>query len=340
MSAVSDLDRVFLNRACELARAARVPPKKLGVRVEPVWAALVANGETEIASAAFSPGDPEDAVKVLIGPAAGMLGESSTLYLTLEPKAGFDRLPPVTESIRRLGVKRVVVGTQDPAHRYKGEGTLTLERMGIEVVLADGEEARLAQHLLEDYSRWLTRGLAVLRARVQLHALPDGGDLNLSLTEESRLPANRSDAVLCMAGKKVNAGGAWLVVLDSEAWERPSEKTILYQGEESAMVPGARKLPFRDGAPDLGALLRDLASLGIISVELSGDASLFRQALASGLIESVLAQFPESTDSLHALSRIARVQMTDGGEPVELRLGGARLVDGQKRCLEANVELC
>ena len=237
-------------------------------------------------------------------------------------------------------MKRVVVGTLDPAQRYRGEGTLTLERMGIEVVLADGEEARLAQHLLEDYSRWLNRGLSVLRARVQLHSLPGGGDLNLSMGEEARLPVNRSDAVLCMAGKKVAPGDSWLVVLDPEAWERPAEKTILYQGEDSAMVPGARKLAFRDGVPDLGALLRDLGSLGILSVELSGDAGLFRQALASGLIESVLAQFTESSDSLRALSLADRVHMTDGGDLVELRLGGARLVDEQKRCLEANVELC
>jgi pyrimidine deaminase RibD-like protein len=336
MSHLRDTDRPFLIRACELARAARRPPKKLGGRVEPVWAAVLA-GETEIASAAFAPGDAEDAVKRL---RQKSLGSEVTLYVTLEPKAGFDRLPPVTESVRLLGVKRVVVGTLDPAQRYRGEGSLTLERMGIEVVLADGEEARLAQHLLEDYSRWLSRGLSVLRARVQLHSLPGGGDLNLSVGEEARLPVNRSDAVLCLAGKKVAPGDSWLVVLDPEGWERPGEKTILYQSEDSAMVPGARKLEFRGGVPDLGALLRDLGSLGILSVELSGDAGLFRQALGSGLIESVLAQFTESSDSLRALSLAGRVQMTDGGDLVELRLGGARLVDEQKRCLEANVELC
>jgi hypothetical protein len=67
---------------------------------------------------------------------------------------------------------------------------------------------------------------------------------------------------------------------------------------------------------------------------------LFRHALGSGLIESVLAQFSESSDSLRALSLVNRVQMKDGADTLELRLGGARLVDEQKRCLEANVELC
>src|SRR5690606_34836748 len=106
---------------------------------------------------------------------------------------------------------------------------------------------------------------------------------------------SRADAVLCTAGNSVKAGDSWLVVLDPEGWDRPAEKKILYQSEDGLMVAGARKLPFRDGEPDLGALLRDLAALGIMSVELYRDTALFRQALAAGLLDSVLAKFPNDS---------------------------------------------
>jgi pyrimidine deaminase RibD-like protein len=322
---LNDFDRPHLTRAAELARSVRKPPRKLGLRVEPVWAAVLATGEREIASAAYRPGDTQDAIQPLLGQAE----EGSTLYLTLEPKAGFDRLPPVTETIRRLGVKRVVLGTLDPSHRYRGEGQLTLERMGIEVVIADGEEARLAQQILDDYSKWL-RGVAVLSARVELKAVPDSlAQLKVADSAE----VSRADAVLCTAGKTVNAGDSWLVVLDPQGWERPSEKKILYQSAEGLMVAGARKLPFRDGMPDLGALLRDLAALGIMSVELCGDTQLFRQALSAGLVDSVLAQFPG--DSSWVISQVDRVRLAD--EDLELRLGDARLLD--KQSLEARVAL-
>lgn len=322
---LSDSDRKHLARAVGLARSVRKPPSKLGLRVEPVWAAVLAVGESEIASAAYRPGDSQDAVMPLLGKAE----EGSTLFLTLEPKAGFDRLPPATESVRRLGVKRVVVGTLDPSHRYRGEGQRTLERMGIEVVIADGEEGRIAQQLVDDYSKWL-RGLAVLSARVELEAAPDSV---ARLRVADAADVSRADAVLCTSGKAVSSGDSWLVVLDPEGWERPAAKKILYQSEEALMVAGARKLQFRDGVPDLGALLRDLAALGIVSVELCGDNRLFRQALAAGLVDSVLAQFPG--DSAWVISQVSRVRLAD--EDLELRLGDARLLD--KQSLEARVEL-
>lgn len=340
MSGFSEKDRKHLLRAGELAEAAQRPPLRLGLRPEPAWAALLANADRELFSAAFSPGDSEDAVKKLLEPfrqAGAPAAEPLTLYLTLEPTARFDRLPPVTESVRRLGVKRVVIGTLDPALRLRGEGSSTLERMGIEVVLADGEEARRCQQMLDDYSKWLQKGLSVLRAQVEFESVPDG-DFDLKFSSASR--PLRADAVICRAGDGRETGGAWRVVIDSEGWERPAERTVLYQAKDGTIVAGARPLPMRDGKPDFGALLRDLASLGLLTVELSGDPEFFRLALQSQLIDSVVASLPPQADSIRALSRMNRVWLAAGGDPLQLRLNGARLVDGQSPYLEARVELC
>jgi pyrimidine deaminase RibD-like protein len=311
-----------------MAEEAQRPPLRLGQRPEPAWAALVALDGKELASATFSPGDSEDAIKKLLPRFGGIAQTNATLFLTLEPKAGFDRLPPVTESVRRLGAKRVVLGSLDPAQRFRGEGYRVMEQMGIQVVLADGEEARRCQHLLDDYAKWLTRGLAVLRAQVELSS-DESGAYDLKFAGQLP-PVRTTDAVLCRAGGPLPGGHAWRVVLDPEGWERPAEKTVVYHAAPGA---GVRVLPQRDGAPDLGALLRDLGSLGFLSAEISGDPELFRLALRSGLIDSVTARF----DSARALSQLGRVRLSDGGTPLELRLNGARLVGGQ---LEARVELC
>jgi pyrimidine deaminase RibD-like protein len=326
-----DGDRRFLMQAFKLAEEAARPPSRLGQRPEPAWAALVANGEKVISSAAFSPGDREDAVRKLLAGLNGPVPAGTSLYLTLEPKAGFDRLPPVTESVRRLGVGRVVIGTLDPAQRYRGEGSRTLQQGGVEVVLADGEEARFCQYLIEDYSKWLSRGLAVLRAQVELAAEADG---SFDLKFQPEAHALRTDAFICRAGEKYEPGEAWRVVLDPKGSERPGEKRLIYQVKPAA---GARPLPMRDGAPDLGALLRELGSLGFLSAELSADPELFRLAVRSGLLDSVMARFAQQHDGIRALSHLGRVHLREGGDPLDLKLNGARLV-GER--LEARVELC
>ncbi|MGZ3656402.1 MAG: hypothetical protein ACXVB9_15205 [Bdellovibrionota bacterium] len=334
MNRFLESDRPLLLQACKMAEEAQSPPLKLGARPEAAWAAIVAEDGKALAAAAFSPGDDADAVKKLLPSFSAAEHPSATLYLTLEPKAGFDRLPPVTENVRRLGVKRVVIGTLDPAQRYRGEGHRVMEQMGIEVVLADGEEARRCQHLLDDYAKWLSRGLAVLRAQVELSS-DSTGSFDLKFTGSSH--PLRTDAVVCRAGGPRIESGSWRVVLDPEGWERPSERSILYQTAPPTPGPGVRLLPMRDGAPDLGSVLRDLGSLGFLSAELSGDPELFRLALRSGLIDSVTAHFVQADDSARALSQLGKVRLSDGGTPMDLRLNGARLVGGQ---LEAGVELC
>ncbi len=334
MSHFHDNDRPFLMRAFQMAEAAVRPPQKLGLRPEPSWAALVADQSGEIVSAVFSHGDAEDAVKKLFSAFQAAKHPGATLYLTLEPIAVFNRLPPVTESVRRLGVKRVVIGTLDPAQRYRGEGSRTLEQAGFAVVLADGEVARCCQNLLDDYSKWLQKGLAVLRAQVEITSGPDG---SLDLQFARGPGAMRTDAVICRAGGPRQAGDAWRVVLDPDGWERPADRTILYQTAPSVPGPGVRLLPLRDGVPDLGAILRDLGSRGFLSVGLSGEPELFRLALRAGLIDSVRAHFEQENDSGLALSRIGRMRISQGGDPLEIKLNAARVVGGH---LEAHPELC
>lgn len=58
----------------------------------------------------------------------------STLYITLEPCSSHGRTPPCTDRILASGVKRVVVGYEDPDERHRGQGFEILRQQGIEVV--------------------------------------------------------------------------------------------------------------------------------------------------------------------------------------------------------------
>lgn len=339
MGILTDKDREFLARACSSAEGARRPPERLGNRPEPTWTALLATEDRELGLELFQPGDSEDAVAKLIGKLGAGAGAGATLYLTVEPKASFDRLPPVTESVRRLGARRVVIGTLDPAPRYRREGVGTLERMGVDVVLADGEEARRCQTILDDYAKCLQRGLAVLRARVEFRSAADG-DVDLGFASRPELPRS-VDAVICSPGAApVIPGQVWRVVLDSEGWEEPKERTLVYRSAGGPAVRGTRAIPYREGKPDLGALLRDLASLGLFSVEICGDPGLVRQAVRVGLVDGMIVQLAEDSESARALARAHHVRLTQGGDTIELKLDGARFCDGQNRCLEARVVLC
>lgn len=81
-----------------------------------------------------------------------------TLVVTMEPCSspkghGGKKTPPCTDAILRAGVKRVVVGAQDPDPRHRGAGLGLLEDAGIEVV--DGVLAAECRAINKPFERWL-----------------------------------------------------------------------------------------------------------------------------------------------------------------------------------------
>ncbi len=68
---------------------------------------------------------------------AGERAYSATLYVTLEPCCHFGRTPPCTKAVISAGIRRVVVGTQDPNPKVAGKGIQQLREAGIQVDLLD-----------------------------------------------------------------------------------------------------------------------------------------------------------------------------------------------------------
>ncbi|TFG38442.1 MAG: bifunctional diaminohydroxyphosphoribosylaminopyrimidine deaminase/5-amino-6-(5-phosphoribosylamino)uracil reductase RibD, partial [Syntrophobacterales bacterium] len=84
---------------------------------------------------------------------AGGLAHGATLYVNLEPCNHTGRTPPCTLKIVAAGIRRVVVGMQDPNPAVTGGGADFLKQRGVEVTLGVCEEA--AEALNEVFTKYI-----------------------------------------------------------------------------------------------------------------------------------------------------------------------------------------
>lgn len=146
----SDRDRLFMRLAL------REAAKGVG-RTSPnpcVGAVVVRDGEVVARGYHRQAGSPHAEVNALN--AAGEHARGATLYVTLEPCNHQGRTPPCTERILAAGVKRVVVGMNDPNPQVVGGGIGYLAGRGVEVVAGVLAEEALA--LNRPFAKHITTG--------------------------------------------------------------------------------------------------------------------------------------------------------------------------------------
>lgn len=145
-------ERALLTRACELAGRARglVSPNPA------VGAVIALHGEVVGEGFHTGAGQPHAEPEAIA--AAGDLTRGATLVCTLEPCSHTGRTGPCTEAVINAGITRVVVGTLDPLERTRGQGVGILEQAGIEVALADGEDAVRAREVASPFLTWAATG--------------------------------------------------------------------------------------------------------------------------------------------------------------------------------------
>ncbi|MFH2122814.1 MAG: bifunctional diaminohydroxyphosphoribosylaminopyrimidine deaminase/5-amino-6-(5-phosphoribosylamino)uracil reductase RibD [Pseudomonadota bacterium] len=317
---VSDQDRYFMGLALKEAR------KGIGrTSPNPCVGAIIVREQTVIARGYHKKaGAPHAEIHALNK--AGALASGATLYVTLEPCNHTGRTPPCTKAIIASGIRRVVVGMEDPNPLVDGGGNTCLQGQGIEVL--SGVLAAECRLLNRPFIKHITQGMpwVVMKAGMSLdgrisyqpnqsgwitgpeslrkaHRLRDSVDAILvgsntvmvddpSLT--TRLPGGRGkDPVRVILDTHLSISeAARLLHLDSSA------STWIFCGSEVSpdkikKFSIAGKVVVHqvecgtDGRIDLRQMLALLARAGVTSLLVEGGATVHGAFLSQQLIDHV-----------------------------------------------------
>jgi diaminohydroxyphosphoribosylaminopyrimidine deaminase/5-amino-6-(5-phosphoribosylamino)uracil reductase len=246
----------------------------------------------------------------------------ATLYLNLEPCAHFGKTPPCAPEVIEAGVRRVVIGMEDPNPLVKGKGTQILRQAGLEVEMGILEKE--CQRLNEVFCKYILEKepFVILKAAATLDGkiATRNGDSKWISGEASRRLVHRLrdqvDGILVGIGTVLKddplltariRGGRdpYRIVLDSRL--KISEKAKLIGTSPSkaiiaatALAPkdkierfekrGVRIFIFdsREGRVDLKSCLSRLGEIGIMSLLVEGGSQVNGSFLGEGLIDKLL----------------------------------------------------
>ena len=246
-----------------------------------VGAVLVTADGAVHEGATSAPGGPHAEIEALR--AAGEAAAGATLYVTLEPCNHQGRTPPCTAAIIAAGVRRVVVGVEDPDGRVRGNGIATLRSAGIDVELGPGADAVRAQ--LSPYIKHRTTGRpwVVLKLAASLDgrtAAPDGSSQWIT-----------GEAALDDAHRLRAESGAVLVGAGTVRVDDPSLTVRRVTGPDPLRVvlghapAGAKVQPALEMDGDLGDVLDELGRRGVLQLLVEGGAGVARAFHEAGLVD-------------------------------------------------------
>jgi diaminohydroxyphosphoribosylaminopyrimidine deaminase/5-amino-6-(5-phosphoribosylamino)uracil reductase len=253
---------------------------------------------------------------------AGEEAKGSTLYLNLEPCTHYGRTPPCAPVIIEAGVRRVVIGIEDPNPLIKGKGMESLRKAGLEVEVGILEKE--CQKLNEAFYKYIVKRepFVILKVAATLDgriATRDGESKWIS-GETSRRFVHRLrdqvDGVVVGIGTilkddpmltaRVRGGRDPLrVVLDSRL--RIPEDAKVIKVDPSKTIIATTELAARDKRQrlekmgvqilildskhervSLKPLLSKLGEMGIMSILVEGGSQVNGSFLDEGLIDKLL----------------------------------------------------
>lgn len=263
--------------ALDCARAAR-----LVSRPNPwVGAVVVSADGRRFTGSTQQPGNAHAEVVALR--AAGDAAAGSTLYCTLEPCSHTGRTGPCAQAIIDAGVRRVVIGVEDPDTRVSGAGIAMLRAAGIDVTVGvchDEVVAQLAPYL---HHRRTGRPWVVLKMATTLDgriAAVDGSSQWITGADARRRVHEmraESDAI-CVGAGTVRADNPSLTTRDVDG---PSPRRVVL----GAVDPAARVQPCLEWHDSLDALLDHLGNDDVIQLLVEGGPHVARSFHQSGLID-------------------------------------------------------
>ncbi len=144
-------DIKYMRQALDLAKKAqgRTTPNPC------VGAVIVKNGQVIAEGYHKKAGTPHAEINAFANASEDVAG--ATMYVTLEPCHHRGRTPPCSHAVLAAGIRRVVVGMQDPNPVVDGSGLAYLQDHGVEVVTGVLEEE--CQRLNRPFVKYITTGM-------------------------------------------------------------------------------------------------------------------------------------------------------------------------------------
>ncbi len=250
---------------------------------------------------------------------AGEAARGATLYVTLEPCNHYGRTPPCTEAILTAGIKRVVIGCQDPNPKARG-GAEYLASKGLEVetgVLLE-ECAILCRFFLKAIKSGLPWVLSKAAMSLDGRIATRSGDSKWITGERARRYGHRLrniyDAILVGKGTiladnpaltcRLRGGRNPIRIILDTSLSLPLEakvfqeegRVIVWCGEEALASKEALlrewgveiwRLPLKNGWVDLKAGLFCAVKAGILSVLVEGGAKVHGSFFDASLVDEI-----------------------------------------------------
>jgi diaminohydroxyphosphoribosylaminopyrimidine deaminase/5-amino-6-(5-phosphoribosylamino)uracil reductase len=252
---------------------------------------------------------------------AGEEAKGATLYINLEPCSHYGKTPPCAPALIQAGIKRAVVGMEDPNPLVKGKGLEILRTAGLDVEVGILEEA--CQKLNEAFFKYIRtkEPFVILKIATTLDGkiATQNGESKWITGEESRQLVyrmrNEADGILVGAGTilkddplltaRIRGGkDPYRIVLDShlripekaKIIDRNPEKTILATTKlapkrkiKNLEERGVRVLILnsKKGRVHLKSLLSTLGRMGMMSLLVEGGSEVNGSFLDERLIDKV-----------------------------------------------------
>ncbi len=257
---------------------------------------------------------------------AGARAIGATLYVTLEPCNHTGRTPPCSHAVAAAGIKRVVVGMEDPNPLVSGSGNAYLKNQGVEVI--SGILEKECRDLNLPFIKHISTGkpFVVMKAGMSLD-----GKLSYQegqpgkMTGENSLRRlhglrNHLDAILIGRGtvvadnpslttRLIKKGRDPLRVILDSSLQLSTRSRVLHLDSsaptlifcsQSAASQKRKKLEKMEGillqtvghgesgGLDLDAVLTHLGKMGICSLLVEGGATVHSSFLRQGLVDRVM----------------------------------------------------
>lgn len=307
-----DVDRDYMARALALAAKGkgRTSPNPM------VGCVVVRDGQILGEGWHEKAGEPH--AEVIAVEAAGGDIVGATVYVTLEPCAHHGKTPPCADLLVKHRPARVVAAMQDPNPLVAGKGLALLRDAGItvETGLCEGE----ARRLNEAFIKYITTGLPFVIAKCAMtldgkiatrtgHSKWVTGETARRMVHELRnevdgiLVGSRTvmldDPSLTTRLDRPDTRDPIRILLDAGAYLDESRQVFQTESDapvwvavteerDYASADAVIRIPKGEGGVDMGALMRELARRGIMSLLIEGGGTTHASAFDAKVVDKVV----------------------------------------------------